>query len=342
MKTKFYFLLFLTAFAFGEIASFGQGYILYVRSNDSDQGFVDTLTYFGYDLQVKTGIYADIISQERLDSANAAALIIISRNTATSAHGDSEEKASQWNLMTPPMISFSIWMSRSSRWQWVNTTANACEITRPWKIASGQETDAAFEGVTITDGFLDIFSDTTTGDGLGLVDAGNGVLMATDSGETNLVMARWEANLEFYAETMQYPANTRILFSVGTSDCGASGGTSAVFNLNDAGLTVLLNLISEFIQIESGIEENALSTNGLSLYPNPVENILRVDYMSDYAGEAVLSLTDIAGKVVYKETVNLLQGANNRYIDVSRLTKGVYMLSLDYGSNQIVSKVMVK
>ncbi len=342
MKTKFYFLLFLTALAFAEITSYSQGYILYVRSNNSDQGFVDTLKYFGYNLEVKTGSMADVLTQEKLDSANAADLIIISRNLATSAHGGTEELATQWNLMTPPMISFSVWMSRNSRWMWLNTAANACEIASPWKIAAGQESNAAFEGVTITDGFLEIFSDTTTGDGLGYLDAGNGVMLATDSIETNIVMARWEANLEFYGETTQYPANTRIMFSVGTSDCGASGGTSAVFNLNDAGITVLLNLISEFVQIESGIEEDALSTSGLSLYPNPVSNILRVDHMSDYTGKAVLSMTDMAGRTVYTETIDLVQGMNNRFILVSKLAKGVYMLSLNYNGKQVVSKVMVE
>jgi hypothetical protein len=55
-----------------------------------------------------------------------------------------------------------------------------------------------------------------------------------------------------------------------------------------------------------------------------------------------LSMTDMTGKIVHRETINLVQGANNRYVNVSRFAKGVYTLSLDYENKQVVTKVMVK
>jgi hypothetical protein len=270
---------------------------------------------------------------------------MISRNAATTDHGGSEELATQWNQMESPLISLSMWMIRNSRWQWINSADNNCEVATPWKIAAGAETDPAFDGVTIeADGSLEVF-DTVNyypGDGLNYNDIGNGVLLATNNTEDAIVMARWEANFEFYTGTEQYPANERIYYSVGTSDCGASGGTSSVFNLNEAGLTIFLNLVSEFIPLESDIEENTLKTNSLSLFPNPARSILRVDYKSDHAGQAVLSMADMTGKIVHRETINLIQGANNRYVNVSRFAKGVYTLSLDYENKQVITKVMVK
>jgi hypothetical protein len=344
LKTKFYFLLFLTSLALGEIASYSQGYILYCRGKTNDQGFVDTLRYFGYNVQVKTGGWDGVWDpgDPRLDSANNAALIIISRTLPTAAHGGDLTLASQWNELEPPMISFNPWMSRSNRWQWFNTeTIAGCNDTLHWKVVAGEEDNPAFTNVEIGDNNIINIFDTIAGDGIGTIDGGWATVMATDSAETAIVLARWEAFDNFYDGTDQYAGNTRVFFGVSAHDCPESDNDN-FYNLNEVGLTILLNLVAEFIPLGLDIEENTLRSNSLSLFPNPVRNILRVDYRSDYAGPAVLSMTDMTGKIVHRETINLVQGANNRYVNVSRFAKGVYTLSLDYENKQVVTKVMVK
>ena len=61
------------------------GYILYVSDNDVDSGFVQLLQDEGYDVQLKGSAYSQLLTeQNQIDSAEGAALIILSRNLTTS------------------------------------------------------------------------------------------------------------------------------------------------------------------------------------------------------------------------------------------------------------------
>ena len=70
-----------------------------------------------------------------------------------------------------------------------------------------------------------------------------------------------------------------------------------------------------------GIDDNNLA-NSLSVYPNPVSDVLRIANASNLAN-ASFSIVDILGKTVVQP-----KALNNDAIDVSILSAGVYILSV--------------
>ncbi len=344
MKTKFYILMAVSYMLLALTAFSQDDYILWINDNNNDSTFIETLSSYGYKIESYVGDYQGTLSAEKLDSANNAALVVIGRGCSSGGHGGDEALATQWNGITAPILSMSAWLSRNNRWMWFDVDNCGCEATEPWKLTADGVEHAFFDGtVPDGDGFLEIFSPVGySGDGPNLADAGNGVLLATDSTETLSVMAIWEDYVEFYDGTTQIPENTRIFFAVSTSDCGDSSATNSVYNLNADGLTILLNIVGTYVEAGTGVEESVLNTERISLYPNPASSILQINYLSEYSGEAIASIVDMSGRIVYEYTLGLNQGMNNKYLNVSNITEGTYLLKLNVEDNQYVRKLMIK
>lgn len=78
--------------------------------------------------------------------------------------------------------------------------------------------------------------------------------------------------------------------------------------------------------------------NELKLYPNPVSDVLNVDVPS--SNSSTLEIYAIDGKKVYTKSVN---GTNTTQVDVSKFSKGMYILKLlSTESEEIISKFIVK
>lgn len=72
----------------------------------------------------------------------------------------------------------------------------------------------------------------------------------------------------------------------------------------------------------------------IKLYPNPVGDILNVSVLGTIDSKATLQISDAEGKVVMtKSVVN-----NPQSIDISQLTKGVYMIKVNNGGSILTSK----
>ncbi|XZF13559.1 T9SS type A sorting domain-containing protein [Chitinophagaceae bacterium MMS25-I14] len=70
------------------------------------------------------------------------------------------------------------------------------------------------------------------------------------------------------------------------------------------------------------------SDNGMTLYPNPVTDVLTIDVPSS---EGIIEITDITGKTVYRESIK----TNKLLVNVVQWANGVYFVKL-YNSNMLV------
>jgi len=77
---------------------------------------------------------------------------------------------------------------------------------------------------------------------------------------------------------------------------------------------------------------------GVRVYPNPVTNYLNVNLPREINGSLTMSLTSIAGKVVWKKEIN--SSDSNNQIDVSRLASGLYFLELNDNLNTHQYKII--
>ena len=72
----------------------------------------------------------------------------------------------------------------------------------------------------------------------------------------------------------------------------------------------------------------------ISIYPNPVKDILNIDLKSD---KGSVKIFDLTGKLV--KTADLNQSGT---IDVSQLTKGMYLVEMILNGNTKVTKKIIK
>ncbi len=76
--------------------------------------------------------------------------------------------------------------------------------------------------------------------------------------------------------------------------------------------------------------------NTLALFPNPAQNFFVVGGLD--AGNCMLTLSDLSGKTIRRNTVN----AANNLVDVSLLESGVYFVTLERENSRIVKKLVVQ
>ncbi len=65
-----------------------------------------------------------------------------------------------------------------------------------------------------------------------------------------------------------------------------------------------------------------------SIYPNPTRQLLNVSLQSPQEQKVVLIITDLAGKTVQQQNLQLQKGDNNKVMKVALLAKGTYVVKL--------------
>lgn len=114
-----------------------------------------------------------------------------------------------------------------------------------------------------------------------------------------------------------------------------SFGRGATYSLNDAypfaGYSFYrLKMIdkdgsfsySDIVRLETSRKSVALTM----LYPNPVKDQLNIQIQSDKTQSLSVSLTDMSGKLIMSNTLNVSTGLNNRMLNLNQLASGIYLL----------------
>jgi len=95
----------------------------------------------------------------------------------------------------------------------------------------------------------------------------------------------------------------------------------------------------------SRMEEPVVSVRtlveGLVAYPNPAREHFSLRIIADEVSEAILQLTDLSGRIVMQEKVQLLEGENIHRIDLQGLTNGLYLASVLYPDEVLTTRVNV-
>jgi hypothetical protein len=81
-----------------------------------------------------------------------------------------------------------------------------------------------------------------------------------------------------------------------------------------------------------------------SIYPNPVEDVLNIYIHNTSDESSMVLLTDVAGKVVYSQQLQLKKGDNNLSIPVSSMNveSGIYFVQLKNERQIITKKLLLK
>jgi len=91
----------------------------------------------------------------------------------------------------------------------------------------------------------------------------------------------------------------------------------------------------------SGIDE-IFGAGTVSVFPNPAKDKINVSFNTKDQADLQISLNDISGKQVLTNNYSVIKGENQLSVDVTGLSKGVYVLNLVTEKGTIHYKVMIK
>jgi hypothetical protein len=89
------------------------------------------------------------------------------------------------------------------------------------------------------------------------------------------------------------------------------------------------NEISRIAEAQTGIK--SLADAGITLYPNPVRDMIRLNNLTE---GAIIRISDISGRTVIQREVN----SDSDRIDVSLLSSGIYSIAIIQNKATAVSK----
>ncbi len=125
------------------------------------------------------------------------------------------------------------------------------------------------------------------------------------------------------------PVGASIVAGAGTSNIIVDWGNvsgSVIVSVTNACGTSGARTFSVFVNCRTSGSE--LPGAIVSAYPNPVSSKLTVDVQSDMSGSYSIELSDLAGRLVLVDNIQTIEGMNSHTMNVSDLSKGVYMLSI--------------
>ncbi|MDX2248169.1 MAG: M43 family zinc metalloprotease [Bacteroidia bacterium] len=88
--------------------------------------------------------------------------------------------------------------------------------------------------------------------------------------------------------------------------------------------------------------EGPLQTGNLTLTPNPAKDKVTLTYEALKGGETQVSLIDISGRELFRESFNALIGVNHFPISLTSLAAGIYFVRLRQETGEVVKKLSVE
>ncbi|MBO7490221.1 MAG: T9SS type A sorting domain-containing protein [Bacteroidales bacterium] len=83
--------------------------------------------------------------------------------------------------------------------------------------------------------------------------------------------------------------------------------------------------------------------NRMNIYPNPAADIATIDLGIVNAGNAVVKIYDITGKMVHSEKLGYLSEGSHQYtIDCTKFAHGMYLVNVNIGKESATSKLIVR
>ncbi len=90
------------------------------------------------------------------------------------------------------------------------------------------------------------------------------------------------------------------------------------------------------INTSSVVNENSIKDNPISIYPNPANDIINIDFGNNTVKDTKIKIYNTIGEMVYSSD-NIK--SKNIQIDMSNNTKGIYFIKIQTPDNNIISKI---
>ncbi len=132
---------------------------------------------------------------------------------------------------------------------------------------------------------------------------------------------------------------------VGTRTRARKGTAAANGTIDLTGTNTKSNVVvvvPSFFKRATGIAEQTSSVQNLIVFPNPTVGEISLMFNSASVQKADVEIIDVAGKVVYKQTIQMLKGENKHNFKLDGVASGAYTLSVKTNDAKVTQQVIVK
>ncbi len=95
-------------------------------------------------------------------------------------------------------------------------------------------------------------------------------------------------------------------------------------------------------ELAATVDTDDLLPGELEVFPNPTTGIAQVKYSSELDGSFSLRLTDVAGRMIYKNSEETFSGYFDEAIDLTGKASGIYFLQIVHGGETRTEKVILQ
>lgn len=170
--------------------------------------------------------------------------------------------------------------------------------------------------------------------------SGPSIACANSSGNVYSVTARVGVNYSW-----ALPSGATITSGAGTNSItvrfGSSAGQISCNEYNACGSGAGTKTIT-FNCRQPQASSPMVNALNFTAYPNPANDVLHLEYTTLEQGVASIQISDIAGKIISNESVNLNEGLNQHSIDISKFSEGVYVLTFSNSEGTLQSKIIIE
>ena len=80
----------------------------------------------------------------------------------------------------------------------------------------------------------------------------------------------------------------------------------------------------------------------LNIYPNPTSDYINVEFTSQNSSDYIIRIISSNGNDVFMKEINNLSGDYKTNIDLSRFSKGNYLIEISNGKDKIYKKLLLQ
>lgn len=118
--------------------------------------------------------------------------------------------------------------------------------------------------------------------------------------------------------------------------------TTGIPNSSAGGSALAIDNIKVVNKISTSIYDNINNTLEMSIYPNPTNGKFIISVPFEKRALAKIMVTDIIGRVIYKNQVSINAGQNQVDVNLSKIHGGIYFVKTEVEGKTNVSKIIVR
>ena len=187
---------------------------------------------------------------------------------------------------------------------------------------------------------------------------GNGNVLASDGPWPDGTADQWGGGGTGAGQTYDYPINlpagidcyeVKISDSFGDGMSITSGGPDAGWELFDSNGNLITSDVNpnfgseatDNFGADAAVSVENLTINNVAVYPNPVNNIAKIDFSLTENTVVLTSIVNVLGETVMTKVHNLSIGNHQIDIDVTDVPSGVYFIQLEINGQTNTQKITI-